>query len=483
MQALIYAVRPRVVIKYFGQLALLFALLAIVPMAVSLLLGDYAAGWRYAAIVIAVGAPAAGLMRVRTPRQIQTNEAMVVAAMAFVFAPAVMAWPAATYGMTAVDAIFETISAITTTGLTTLSHVANQRPAFLFARSWMQWVGGLGMVVLSLATLIQPGSAAKHLSELEADMNDPIGGSRIHARLVFKIYGILTVIGVLSLGLLDGHWFNALLYSMSAVSTGGFAPHDASLADMVSVTARALVIVLSMAGGVSLILYYRLIQHGWRTLANDMQFKGYMVIGLLTTLVLTVMLRSADGFGWWGALGHGALNGLSAQSTAGFSSLNIARIDPGSKLVLIFAMLIGGGIGSTAGGIKIIRLLILLRLLVLLVQRTAMPRNATAIMRIDGHRLVKNDIQDALSLILLFVILIALSWLPFVMLGFQPLDALFEVVSAVGTVGLSAGITSVSLHPLLKVVLAADMLLGRLEILAWLVLLAPWTWIGKKMED
>jgi trk system potassium uptake protein TrkH len=173
---------------------------------------------------------------------------------------------------------------------------------------------------------------------------------------------------------------------------------------------------------------------------------------------------------------------FSAQTTAGFSSLNVSELDSASKLLLIFPMLIGGNLGSTAGGMKIFRLLVLLRLVALAVQRTRLPSRAVVEPRLNGVRLEAGEIERALVVILLFGLTVVLSWVPFVAMGYNPLDSLFEVVSATGTVGLSAGITSPTLPPLLKGVLCFDMLMGRLEILAILVVFYPGTWIGRRAE-
>jgi trk system potassium uptake protein TrkH len=285
------------------------------------------------------------------------------------------------------------------------------------------------------------------------------------------------------MGLLSGRWFTAIVYSLAAVSTGGFSPQQSSLAGLPNQPLQVVVILFATAGAVSLVLYPRLFREGWRVALKDRQLQGFFIACLLTTLLLAWFLWMQSGYQWCRALGHGALNAFSAQSTAGFSSIDISELDAGSKLVLVFSMLSGGSIGSTAGGIKILRLLILIKVFVLLVQRAGMPLNAMAEKRLGGRRLKPDELQDALCIVIAFGILIAISWLPFVTLGHDPLASLFEVVSAVGTVGLSAGITTPSLHPFLKAVLAADMLLGRLEILAWLVFLAPGTWIGNRLEE
>ena len=157
------------------------------------------------------------------------------------------------------------------------------------------------------------------------------------------------------------------------------------------------------------------------------------------------------------------------------------QLDAGSKLVLIFSMLVGGGAGSTAGGFKLLRLLIAASVFRLILLRTCLPKHAVIEPRLAGRRLQDEEIHAALLLIVLFVAVVALSWLPFVAMGYGPLDSLFEVVSATGTVGLSVGLTSATLPPLLKGILCIDMLMGRLEIMAWLVMLYPGTWFGRRM--
>ena len=144
------------------------------------------------------------------------------------------------------------------------------------------------------------------------------------------------------------------------------------------------------------------------------------------------------------------------------------------------SMFIGGGIGSTTGGIKILRLLILLRLFQILLQRTTISSHAVSEARLGGKLLESDDIQRALLLIFLFLLVILFSWFAFLMFGYPAMDALFEVVSAIGTVGLSTGITGEDLPQVLKALLCIDMLVGRVEIVALLVVLYPATWFGKR---
>jgi len=483
VRALIYSIRPLPVLKYFGQLCIVLALLTLVPLVVSIILGDYHVTLRYAIVVVGVFTMGFFLQRLPTPKRIQTNEAMVVTALVFLFAAIVMTWPTMASGLSFTDALFETISGVTTTGLSVTASVADKPAIFLFSRAWMQWVGGLGIVILAVATMIRPGLAAKRIGDLEEYEADLVGSTRTHARRMLIVYSILTGFGIIVLGLLGAGWFNSVIYSLSAVSTGGFSPHDASLAGLNSSWLQAMVILLSMAGAIPLVLYFRSFKEGGRVLIRDRQMQGLFIAGLVATLLMAWFLFTQDGFSWIQALRHGALNAFSAQSTAGFSTLDISQISTGAKLTLIFSMLLGGGAGSTAGGIKILRLLILVQVLYIFLQRPSMPRQAVAEATLGRRRLETDEIQNALSIVFVFLASIGISWLVFVGMGHNPLDSLFEVVSAIGTVGLSTGISAPELHPLLKGVLCADMLLGRLEIIAWLVLFYPRTWIGRRLEE
>ena len=477
-----YAVRFRVVFKYFGQLSLVLAALTTVPLSVSLYFGEQAVSAAYAVVIGGLVILGAGLAGLRRPAGIQANEGMVLVALMFVFSPLVMTYPLMlSSGLGFLDAFFEAVSGITTTGLSTKATLAGASATFLFARAWMQWYGALGIVVLSLALVMRPGLVSKGLAVSQTWEDDLIGGTRAHARRIVEVYGLMTVIGVIGAMLAGIRSFEALLYTMAGVSTGGFAPYDSSLAAL-DWPGQIWVILLCLAGAMPLSLYYRAVRPNRQLLAVDLiQVRAIVVAAVIVTLLLGTGLW-LEGRPWAEIRQHAPLLAFSAQTTAGFSSLPPGQLKAGSKLVLIFAMLAGGGIGSTAGGFKLLRLLIAGSVLRLILVRTCVPRHAIVEPRLAGRPLREEDIQEALLLILVFVSVVTVSWLFFVMMGYAPLDSLFEVVSATGTVGLSVGMTSSTLPPLLKGVLCADMLMGRLEIIAWLVLLYPGTWFGRRME-
>lgn len=480
--SLSYAVRPGVVLRYLGQIGLVLAVLSLVPFAVSLLVGEHAFTLRFGiliALLTALGLPA---LRLPEPSHIQRNEAMAFVALAFLLAPLLMAWPFAAAGLAPLDALFEAVSAATTTGLTTLPSVEDKPVTFVFARAWMQWYSGLGFVVLSVALLMGHQAVSKRLVEEQVGKGLATT-ARIYARRMLLVYLSLTALGFVVIWAVSGRPFAAFTHTLTAVSTAGFSSYDQSLAGFPGWGARLSVIGVSLSGAVPLFLYYRLARREWGAVLRDSELRGLLFFCLATCALLFAFMLANSGMGWSETLRHAVLIGLSAQSTTGFTSLPLVQLDAASKLVLIAAMCTGGGLGSTAGGIKVLRLLVVYRLLLTVVQRTALPSHAVLEPRLGGNTVASDDVVRALVLVVLFIGLVFASWLVFAAYGYPSIDALFEVSSAAGTVGLSTGIVRPELEPGLKLLLCADMLLGRLEITALLILFYSRTWFGRRVRQ
>lgn len=475
IETLLYAVRWRIFLKYIGILGVVLAALNSVPLAVAILFGEFEVSGRYGVVLVALLALALPLARMKAPERLQVNEALAVVVGVFVLGSLVMSYPLGAAGDSWLDGWFEAVSGITTTGLSTMASVEGQSRAFLFARAWMQWYGGLGIVILSLALFLHSGVVGRRLMDTEATGDTLVSTTRAYARRVAIVYGALTVCAVLGIWLAVGDGFVALAHGLSAVSTGGFSTFDDSLAGLAP-GAAAVITGFAWLGAVSLPLYHLAWQKGPATLFRDPELRALIVATALLGTLLYLWMPTAGG--WLDAL----LMGMSAQSTTGFSTMAVSDLDDASRLAMTGAMLVGGSVGSTAGGFKLLRLLLLLRLLQRVLVRTAAPRHAVIDVRLAGQRVDDTDLWRAMLLMVMFMLLVFLSWLAFVAHGYPALDALFEVASASGTVGLSTGITRPDLEPFLKAVLCFDMLAGRMEIFALLVVLYPGTWFGKRSE-
>ena len=481
VRLLAVAVRPRVVLKYFGVLLLSIVAMAAVPALAALFLDNPLSALRFGIVTVILWIAGRGLARLHAPPHIQLNEALAITALTFLTAALAMIWPLMAEGLSMIDALFEAISAVTTTGLSTLATVEDRSPAFLFARAWLQWCGGLAITVLALAFILTPGAATRRLAGVETDSTELVMGTRWRARHVLAVYVALTLGGVLLLGIAGTGWFDAVIHTLAAVSTGGFAGYDRldRLGQWPVLAGLALVMLF---GSISFSLQFRSWIKGLRVLGADPELQALLWCILLTFLALTASFTLA-GFPGNGGLADAAFLAVSAQTTTGFATTPIADLPDATQLVLMASMGIGGDMGSTAGGVKILRLLILLRLLQLLLARVAVPRHAVLALQIGGRRLESREIEAAVGIVAAFGLAALLSWLPFLLAGIAPLAALFEVTSALATCGLSAGVTAPDLHPALKLVLCLDMLMGRLEIIALLVLVYPRTWLGRHSEE
>jgi trk system potassium uptake protein TrkH len=295
------------------------------------------------------------------------------------------------------------------------------------------------------------------------------------------VYALLTLAGGLLIWGAGLAPFDAMAHALSAVSTGGFSTFDQSLGDALPPAAPFAVVFVSFLGAVSLPLYFFAWRRGIGELLGDMELRALAGACLAGALMLALWFWQA-GEPMSEALRQGGLLAVSAQTTAGFSAQSTGSLDAFPKGLLILSMAVGGSLGSTAGGVKLLRVLIMLRLMQMLLRRAAAPEHAVVEARLGGRRLTEGDMSHALLIIALFAAVDILSWLVFLAYGYPSLDALFEVVSATGTVGLSTGVTSSDLPDFLKWVLCFDMLAGRLEIVALLVTLYPVTWIVRKRE-
>jgi len=480
LATLTYAVRPRVVAKYAGQVGLALGALTLAPLVVCLFQRNLGLAWHYGVVIGILALVCIPAARFRSPERIQTNEALVITALAFVLAPLLMTFPFMGSGLTFLDALFEAVSGVTTTGLSTVHDIQSMSPSFLFARAWMQWYGGLGIVVLSVALLSGHAIASRRLVDPEAASENLVTTTRTHARRVLVVYLLLTAMGIAALLLFtSASPMDAITHTLSAVSTGGFSTHRDSLAGFHDVRVTIITSALSLLGAISLPLYYWTRVRGWRHAAGDPELPALFIGIAAVTVVLFWSLSTALPAG--DAARNAVFLGISAQTTTGFSTLDVGTLGATAKLALVLSMMVGGCLGSTAGGIKLLRLRIVLRLIGVSVRATGATAHAVVQPRLGDRPLSDEDINRALLMVVLFAMVVTASWLAFLAAGQPPLDSLFEVVSATGTVGLSTGITSASLDPLLKWVLCFDMLAGRVEIVAMLVLLYPRTWFGRRV--
>ncbi len=386
-------------------------------------------------------------------------------------------------------ALFESMSAYTTTGLTMAVHEPSIGYGLLFYRSLAQWIGGAGVIVLSLAIIPRPRS----VGELELYQSETAGAKLRPniigtARAIWKVYSAITVFVVLYLFaatliiLPDYGWrsslFDAVNHAMTAQSTGGFSVLDDSIAGYKSYAMELVHIPPMILGAISIPLYYTfLYQRDLRVFWRDAQFRLMFLLFLLLTPFLVLLLGNTKVV--TDPVREGVFQFVSAVSTTGWQTSNIGDWKDSAVLLLAWgAMVTGGAAGATVGGIKLIRMYIILCAVKWRIRKVFLPIEAVIPFRIGERNLdsgeMQREVSDAAVFSLLYLVILALSTLIMVHYmgpNFTLADAIFESVSAQSTVGLSSGITDPGMPAVIELVFIMQMWVGRLEIFPVIVLL------------
>jgi len=406
-------------------------------------------------------------------------------------------------------ALFESMSGWTGSGLTMAVHEPSLPRSIQWWRSLTQWVGGVGVVVLTVSILARPGSGsyALYRSEAREEKIHPSVVSTV--RTVWKLvlgYTALAVVVLFAairasdygaaLPLWEAGW-QALNHAMTGLTTGGFSVTDNSIATYDSALVEGALLPVMVLGAVAFPVHYLLLsRRDLSVLRDDLQTRWLFallaagVAVLAAQNALTVSATTGAFTPWTPAVGDlpwlsaqqadavrdSTFQWVSALTCTGFQSAPIGRWVAGGKVLVVGAMVVGGAAGSTVGGIKIVRAYTAVRGFVWQFSRVFLPENAVVTARIDGRTLdrdaMEREFSEAAIVTLLWLVLLVAASLVLVNVAgpeFGYADALFEVASAQGNVGLSSGITGPGMSPVAEAMFLLNMWIGRLEIIPVLV--------------
>jgi trk system potassium uptake protein len=386
-------------------------------------------------------------------------------------------------------ALFESTSAFTTTGLTMAYHEPSVGKAILFYRSFSQWVGGAGFIVMSLAVFRQlPGQGAILLYGSEASGTKLRTNVIETARAIWKVYFFVTgaMVVYLTMGTyiilpdypLSENIFDAFNHAMTGQSTGGFSTLDDSIAGYQSFEMEMLFILPMALGGFSIPFFYRFLFQGkLNEIWTDIQTRSMIIASVIGGIILSLFLIRGNLIS--NPVREGMFQFISALTTTGWQTTNISNWDDISILIIVAtAMIVGGSAGGTVGGIKIIRALLLQKGLAWHVNKVFLSRNAIKTVRFNKKILLPDEMNAELAragiftlIYMIFVFISTVVTVYFMDPSFRLADAIFESASAQGTVGLSSGITDPGMAPILEAVYIIQMWAGRIEIIPVLVLL------------
>lgn len=483
--------RKGVLQRIFSRLLWFTVVTLAVPLVVSV---GYREGvwWCYAAPMVAAGAAAWWLQKrpaaLASPRDsLRRREGFLAVVggwlVMVVFTAVAFYLTGAFDGFAA--AFFESMSGFTTTGATVLRDIEAAPHSVLLQRSFAHWVGGIGIIVMSVAILPELAVGGMQLfaaesSGLDADKLAPRIAAT--ARRLWVLYVGITAVECLLLLAGGMSVFDAVNHAMSTIATGGFSTKNASIAGYDSLYIELVVLVFMYVAGLSFVLQYRAIVQGQpRALLRSPEVKLYTAILLVATLVLTIDVHGTDTYDHAGeTLRYASFQAVSIMTTTGFGTADFDTWPDLSRLLLVMLMLIGGCAGSTAGGSKVVRLYVVIQDALAQLKKLVRPRLVTPIA--IGDRQVSPQTTEAiLGFYLLYIVAIVVIGLAMTALGLDLVSGTTAAVSAMNSIGPGLGTVGAAepfadVHAGGMYLLSFGMLLGRLEIYTVLVLFIPHFW-------
>lgn len=476
------------IVRVLGQLVAIEGAMMLLPLVVCLIYGEN--DWKAFLVAIAIAA----VVSVPTVLITRNNRTIIKRREGFVIT-AVIWLVYGLFGMipfmlsdmplSFTDAMFETISGFTTTGMSAITDVDAQSHGILFWRALIQWIGGLGIILFLLALLPELNKSAG-LSMFNAETTG-IVHDKLHPRIrqtaisLWTIYVVITVVSVILLWIGPMDLFDSMCQTFTAISTGGFATHNEGIAYWHSNYVNAVLISVMFLGGMNFMVLYAAWKHGIRQLVNNDVTRVFAaIIGCCFLLYLISAAIRGETFNFDNYLFLPLFHVVSAITSTGFSVAQSEGWGSFSVFITIFLMLCGSCAGSTAGGIKVDRLIVLGRNLQNEIKKLVFPKRVYVV-NLNGSFLQSSLISRVSAFVALYMIILMTCTGIITLYGYSFTDSLFMSTSSIGCNGLGYGVTGVHgsyacLADMVKWLLSLVMLIGRLELFTFIVLFMPSFW-------
>jgi len=430
------------------------------------------------------GAVSFALSRIKpASKRFQTRDGFVAVALCWIFLGLFGALPYAFCGYSYVDAVFETVSGFTTTGATIVSAPSALPRGLQFWRALTQWMGGMGVLVMVLALMPSLGEGSVNL--MKAESPGPIS-SKLRpktsetAKSLYIIYIALTVAETLILRVAGMPLFDSLTTSFTTISTGGFSVRDASIAYYHSEPIVWIIIVFMFVSGVNFGVLFQAQRREWKDALRSEELRWYTIITVGAVALIAVDLVLKTGLGVYQSISQSAFQVVTLMTTTGYATADFDLWPYFSKLVLILVMFVGGCAGSTAGGVKVSRVVILFKGLKRELRRILHTREVRPL-TLERERVAEGTVSSVSVFFFAYIVIllvcagiVSLDEVDFTTAFTAALTTISNVGPGFALVGPTCNFAFLS--SLSKIALTITMLLGRLEIMPLLVLLFPSVW-------
>jgi len=383
----------------------------------------------------------------------------------------------------AADSVFESTSGLTTTGASVMSDF-EQPHAIMFWRATLHWLGGMGIIVLSLAILPLIGAGGMQL--FKAEVPGPVK-DRLKPRIadttitLSKVYVALTAAQVVALWLCGMSWYESVCHTFATMATGGFSTHPLSVGGYDSHAVNLVITLFMILAGCNFAWHYRFVKGEWGVYFKNGEFKVFVGLIVLATMILTAVVYLGGNHETVGdAAVHSVFQSVSILTTTGFATSNFEAWPPLGQMVLFFLMFVGGCAGSTGGGLKVIRIILLAKMAYRELLRLVYP-TAVIVVKQDGNPVPDKVLWAIGGFFILSCFLVIVSSLVLAGFGSDYVTSLTATVACLFNIGPGLGDVGpydnfAGFSPIVKIWLAFLMVVGRLEVYSVLVLLSPSFW-------
>ncbi len=474
--------------RILGLLLILFSVTLLPPAGVSIWYNDAGLSAFIIAFAVMFGVGAISWFPARNARkELHLHDGFMIIAVFWIVLSIVGALPflfVLVPNLTVAQAVFEAVSGFTTTGATVISNIDILPKSILYYRQQLQWLGGLGIIVLAVAILPMLGIGGMQLyrAETPGPMRDEKLTPRLEntAKALLRIYITLTITCAIAYWLAGMSLFDAIGHSYSTVATGGFSTHDESLGYFNSPTIEIIAMVFIMLGSLNFTVHFI----AWRKLdishyLHDIQGKVFVYI-VLVLIVITVAVLMGQGVytNFWTALRYGSFEVISIISSTGYAITDFSAWPLFLPVLILGSGFIGGCVGSTAGGFRVIRLILLYKQAIREIMRLIHP-NAVITVKIDNKKVSDTVAQAVWGFAFLYIASYVFLSMLFMATGADMVTAFSAVAATLNMTGPGLGKVSGTYAEISDIglwILSFTMLLARLEIFTLLVLLSPAFW-------
>jgi trk system potassium uptake protein TrkH len=470
--------RVRLTLHIIGSFLKYFALAYIFPLCVAIYYGE--AEWRiylYALLLtLSIGLILEFVFK--TEREIERADGFTIVAFTWLLISLFGTLPYVFLGLGFLDSFFEAMSGFTTTGATILKVVEELPRSALLWRSLTQWLGGMGVIALFVAILPRLGVGGSQLFDREFPGPLP---ERLRprfsttARLLWTIYAGFTAAQIALLYFLARlPLFDSICISFSTLSTGGFTPTTASIGAYANPLAEYIIMVFMLLAGMNFIIHYHVLRGHWKAIKDD-EFRLYLIV-LLVAASLLIFARGLSSYR------DGLFQAISIMTTTGFVTADFSSWHSSARIVLLALMFIGGCGGSTGGGIKVVRVLTLMKHTRVMMMKAISP-NAVIPVKYNRKPIPEGIVRDIISFLFLYILVAVVASILLCFLGLNLETTVSAVAATLGNVGPGLGGVGASsnyawLPGAAKFILIICMWLGRLELFTVLMIFSPRFWKG-----